>query len=106
MDRLAGKVTVVTGAAFGNGRGIALRFAEQGADLVLADVDTERMRETARMVDRTPVGRVGRPQDVGERAGFLASDAAGFVNGEIVFADGGMYSAAAAAMPAPAGAAE
>lgn len=36
--RLAGKVAVITGAASGNGRETALRFAQEGADLVLPDV--------------------------------------------------------------------
>jgi glucose 1-dehydrogenase len=36
--RLAGKVAVITGAASGNGREIALRFAQEGADLVLPDI--------------------------------------------------------------------
>lgn len=35
--RLAGKVAVITGASSGNGREIALRFAQDGADLVLPD---------------------------------------------------------------------
>jgi 3-oxoacyl-[acyl-carrier protein] reductase len=35
--RLAGKVAIITGAASGNGREIALRFAQEGADLVLPD---------------------------------------------------------------------
>ncbi|HKX06541.1 MAG TPA: SDR family NAD(P)-dependent oxidoreductase, partial [Stellaceae bacterium] len=36
MFSLAGKTCVVTGASRGLGRGIALAFAEQGADVVLA----------------------------------------------------------------------
>jgi hypothetical protein len=40
--RLDGKVAVVTGAALGIGRGIAQRFAAEGARLVLADVQEER----------------------------------------------------------------
>src|SRR5215208_3088908 len=36
--RLAGKVAIITGAASGNGREIALRFAQEGADLVLPDI--------------------------------------------------------------------
>jgi NAD(P)-dependent dehydrogenase (short-subunit alcohol dehydrogenase family) len=36
---VAGRATIVTGAATGIGRGIALRFARAGADVLLADVD-------------------------------------------------------------------
>jgi len=45
--RLEGKVAVVTGAAQGIGRGIAHRFAEEGARLVVADVKEERGEQTA-----------------------------------------------------------
>jgi NAD(P)-dependent dehydrogenase (short-subunit alcohol dehydrogenase family) len=41
MDRLAGKACVVTGAAFGIGRATALRFAQEGARLVVTDVREE-----------------------------------------------------------------
>jgi glucose 1-dehydrogenase len=44
---LNGKTAVVTGAAGGNGRAIALRFAEEGADVVVADVVAAGARETA-----------------------------------------------------------
>ena len=33
MDRLQGKVAFITGAGSGIGRGMALRFAEEGADI-------------------------------------------------------------------------
>jgi NAD(P)-dependent dehydrogenase (short-subunit alcohol dehydrogenase family) len=38
---------------------------------------------------RTPVGRIGVPEDIAPLALFLASDAAGFINGQTVIADGG-----------------
>jgi len=37
----------------------------------------------------TPVGRWGRPEDIGNSAVYLASDAAAFVNGHILVVDGG-----------------
>lgn len=50
MAQLDGKVAIVTGAASGNGRGIAVRFAQDGADVVIADLNDEGMEETARLV--------------------------------------------------------
>jgi gluconate 5-dehydrogenase len=39
---------------------------------------------------RTPAGRWGEPEDVGNAALFLASKASNFVNGHILFVDGGI----------------
>ena len=41
-------------------------------------------------VGRTPVGRLGMPDDVANAVLYLASDLAGFINGETIFVDGGM----------------
>jgi 3-oxoacyl-[acyl-carrier protein] reductase len=45
----AGKTVVVTGAAHGFGRAIALAFAAQGATVYACDVNTEGLAETARL---------------------------------------------------------
>lgn len=49
---LSGRVALVTGAAQGMGRAIALGFAEAGADLLLVDINAEGMRVTARECTR------------------------------------------------------
>jgi 3-oxoacyl-[acyl-carrier protein] reductase len=40
-------------------------------------------------VGRTPLGRIGQPQDIATAAAFLASDESGWINGEAIFASGG-----------------
>jgi rhamnulose-1-phosphate aldolase/alcohol dehydrogenase len=47
---LAGKVAVVTGAASGIGRAIAERFAEEGAHVVVTDVDLALAEEVAKKI--------------------------------------------------------
>lgn len=55
-DRVAGKIALVTGAAAGLGRAIALRLSEEGASVVLADLDSVGLAETERQIRAT-----GRP---------------------------------------------
>ena len=44
MERIAGNVTVITGAGDGIGAGIARRFAREGARLVLSDIDGDAVQ--------------------------------------------------------------
>jgi glucose 1-dehydrogenase len=65
--RLENKVAIITGAGSGNGRGMALRFAEERAAVAVADVDEAGARETARLIeDRGGAALVTRT-DVRER---------------------------------------
>ncbi|KXX54224.1 dehydrogenase [Rhodococcus sp. LB1] len=50
MQRFAGKVVVITGAGGGQGQVAAVRFAEEGAVVVGADIKAEGFRETQAMV--------------------------------------------------------
>jgi NAD(P)-dependent dehydrogenase (short-subunit alcohol dehydrogenase family) len=50
--QLDGKAVVVTGAGSGVGRAAARRFAEEGARVVVADVDLDRATETVRLVEK------------------------------------------------------
>ena len=50
MGRLEGKVAVITGAGRGIGRATAVRFAQEGAGIVVNDVDPDPAEETAQLV--------------------------------------------------------
>jgi 3-oxoacyl-[acyl-carrier protein] reductase len=50
-------------------------------------VDFEEMK--TQIVSQIPVGRAGQPQDIAELAGFLVSEGAGFVSGQVIYAAGG-----------------
>ncbi len=69
--RLEGRVAVITGGASGLGRASARRFAEEGADVVLADLDPERGAEATRDIEANFNRRavfvradVGREEDI------------------------------------------
>ncbi|MBU6266249.1 MAG: SDR family oxidoreductase [Sphingomonadales bacterium] len=72
---LNGKVAIVTGAARGIGRGIALQLARDGARVVAWDVNGEGVRETAALIEaeghacRAVTGDVASGED---RARILA----------------------------------
>ena len=63
MGRLKEKVAIITGGGGGIGRATAIRFAEEGARVIVAEINT----------------------DLGEESAQLARDAAGNSGGDAVF---------------------
>ena len=49
--RLQDKVTVVTGAGNGIGRATALRFAEEGSSVIVADIQIDKADETVQLIE-------------------------------------------------------
>ena len=84
MGRLEGKVAFITGAARGQGRAHALRFAQEGADVIAVDLceplDTvyydmpteDDLAETTRLVEELDRRIIARKGDVRDQAGLKA----------------------------------
>ncbi|MDR2931098.1 MAG: 3-oxoacyl-[acyl-carrier-protein] reductase [Propionibacteriaceae bacterium] len=70
-------------------RGVTCNAVAPG--LIVTDM-TDAMPDAARdaMNDRVPLRRVGQPADVAQAVGFLVSDAASYITGEVLRVDGGM----------------
>ena len=64
--RLEGKVAVITGAAAGFGEGMARRFADEGAKVVVADLDGDKAQAVA--------------EEIGEAAAAIRVDVASFAD--------------------------
>ena len=59
-------------------------------------IDTEMMagvnanpEALAKVMSRTPIGRVGTAREIGDTVAFLASDKASYITGETIYVDGG-----------------
>jgi len=50
----------------------------------------EDEKRAAERIEATPLRRLGEPRDIGGIAVFLASDAAAFITGQVIVADGGV----------------
>ena len=60
-------------------------FIETDMTAALPDAAKEQM------VKATPLGRIGKPEDVAAAALYLASEEAGFVTGQVLRVNGGLY---------------
>lgn len=62
--KLKGKKAIVTGSGQGIGRGIALAFAREGADVIVADINSETLRKTVRELESLGVQSLAVRTDV------------------------------------------
>jgi 3-oxoacyl-[acyl-carrier protein] reductase len=81
-------------------RGLARSLAPKGVRVLAVSpgtIDTEFQRSgtppemLGDLVKSNLLGRMGRPEEIGEVVAFMATDAAGFVVGETVHVNGGFY---------------
>jgi len=59
-------------------------------------IDTDMTRDlgedqTAALLGKIPMGRYGQPEEIASVVSFLASDQAGYITGETIHVNGGMY---------------
>ena len=74
--KLQGKVAMVSGAAQGIGRGVALEYAKNGCDVAILDINSEKLAETAeeiRALGRDCLAVTGDVSDSGAVQGFVSS---------------------------------
>ncbi len=67
MTRLAGKTAIITGAAAGFGEGMAKRFAEEGANVVVADLNHKGAETVAAAIGKKAIAvevDVSRKHDI------------------------------------------
>jgi NAD(P)-dependent dehydrogenase (short-subunit alcohol dehydrogenase family) len=66
VRELKGKTAVVTGAAAGIGRALAERCADEGMNVVLADVEGDALREATKAIEQRGARAIGVRTDVAQ----------------------------------------
>ena len=87
-----GAVASLTKAAALEGAPLGVRVNSIAPGPIRTPMAAERLNDPAQvrwLEGRVPLGRVGDPDEIGEVAQFLLSDAASYVTGEVIFVDGG-----------------
>ena len=88
-----GKTTLVTGAARGIGQSAAIHFAKEGADLILADLDSQAAESTRTLIE--DLGRnalviqvdIGNVSEIDQMVGIASSELGGV---DILFNNAGL----------------
>lgn len=68
--------------------GIRVNVVSPG--VIATDMNSEYSEaDMSALAEETPLGRIGRPEEVAEAVYYLASDKASFINGQVLGVDGG-----------------
>jgi len=108
MASVAGSFDVLTGAPYGMTKAAIIQFTRHlAAEWATSNIrvnsispwyietpltapimsNEERMKK---IIDRTPMGRVGQPEEVAGLTAFLAMERASYITGQNIMVDGGM----------------
>jgi 3-oxoacyl-[acyl-carrier protein] reductase len=90
-------VSVSKHAAWGLTKALAKEFGPKGVTVNIVspgpimgeEQDAKQAAHIAQMKSRVPVGRLGTPDEVAAAVALLASDAGGFINGQMIQVNGG-----------------
>ena len=83
--------------AFGARKARVVSLSPGIIDTNMARVERMRSREMDKMIAVTPVGRMGRPEEIASVVAFLASEGASYIHGTDILVDGGTVSGIRAA---------
>jgi len=89
---VADKIVCITGSSRGLGKSLARGFAKDGAKVIISSFNEDDPYQR-RVINFTPMGRRGAREEFLGAYIFLASDAASFVTGEVIYVDGGYHAA-------------
>ena len=95
--RLAGRVAMITGASRGIGRAIALRYAEEGANLFLVATNRSKLEESQAQTEALGVKSVVHAADVSDESAVQAMVRAAitaFGHVDVLVNNAGVYKAA------------
>lgn len=85
MERLAGKVAIITGGAGGIGSATAARFIQEGCTVVIADLFEDRAHEVARSLGNSAMGMYYDAGDEGSIKTAIEETAQRFGRLDILF---------------------
>ncbi|GIO29247.1 MULTISPECIES: SDR family NAD(P)-dependent oxidoreductase [Paenibacillus] len=92
--RLEGKVALITGAGAGIGKTTALRFAQEGAKVIVTDIDMDNVNQTASEINQAGGAAAAFKQDVSSEDDWKRIAAAAvqrFGSIDILFNNAGIY---------------